>query len=75
MFAQACVRVCVHTHTHTLTPRTIAGGGRCELKEKRGEEGVRTHHTEKPNDLYVDGSVFFTHTSTHKLEQTLKMLH
>ena len=42
-----------HTHTHALTTtsRTIAGGDRCELEEKKGEGRIRTHDTEKPDDL------------------------
>lgn len=66
---QDYMSVDVHTHarTHTLTPGTITGGGRCELEEKRGQGGIRTHHTKKPNGLYIDCSVFFSQKKKKKV--------
>lgn len=60
----------VHAHKMTTNSRTIADGDSCELEEEQ-EGAIRTHHTEKPNDLInCNGFLFMK-----KLEQILEILH
>lgn len=64
----------VHAHKMTTNSRTIADGDSCELEEEQ-EGAIRTHHTEKPNDLInCNGFLFMKKVGTDPRNTTLECL-